>query len=119
MIFNSYDMQGIGTLDRDRLKALMRDMQCVTCVAMSNQKGEALQEARNELTMMMGPQIAAMMSQGMSQMMDFELQMVKQISMQEVPDEECSELIKELDADRDGIVSRTDFQLNAKKALFD
>merc|ERR1740138_811351 len=70
MIFDSYDMERTGYIDREKLKALMRDMQCVTCVAMSNQKGEALQEARNELTQMMGPQIAMMMSGAMSQMMD-------------------------------------------------
>merc|ERR1719271_128184 len=67
MIFDSYDMRKSGFLDRDMIKALMRDMQCVTCVAMSNQKGEALQEARNELSMMMGAQMAQMMSGAMSQ----------------------------------------------------
>lgn len=119
MIFDSYDMQKTGFLDRDRIKALMRDMQCVTCVAMSNQKGEALQEARQELTMMLGPQMAAMMSGAVSQMMDFELQMVKQISMQDVSDEECNELVRDLDADKDGRISKRDFLMNAKKALFD
>merc|ERR1719191_993472 len=51
--------------------------------------------------------------------MDFELQMVKQISMQDVPDEESFDLIKELDADKDGKVSKADFLRNAKKTLFD
>merc|ERR1719310_832219 len=69
--------------------------------------------------MMMGPQMAAMMSGAVSQMMDFELQMVKQISMQDVPDEESIDLIKELDADKDGKVSKADFLRNAKKTLFD
>jgi len=86
---------------------------------MSNQKGEALQEARAELTMTMGPQMAAMMSGTVAQMMDLELQMVKQISMQEVTDEECNAMIKDLDADKDGIVSKQDFLINARKTLFD
>merc|ERR1740117_1941491 len=46
MIFDSYDMEKSGFLDREKLKALMRDMQCVTCVAMSGQKGEAMDEAK-------------------------------------------------------------------------
>merc|ERR1740130_2545283 len=60
-----------------------------------------------------------MKSGAMSQSMDMELHMEKALSMQEVPEEECSELIKQLDADRDGRVSRQDFLLNAKKSLFD
>jgi len=112
-------MDKSGILDKEKIKALMRDIQCVTVVAMSNQKGEAMEEARKEMTMMMGPQMAAMMSGAVSQMMDFELQMVKQISMQDVPDEESIDLIKELDADKDGKVSKADFLRNAKKTLFD
>merc|ERR1719393_827203 len=74
---------------------------------------------------MMGPQIAMMMQGAMSEMMDFELQMVKHISMQEIPDEECSELISELKAGgvptigQDNGVSKADFLRNAKKTLFD
>merc|ERR1719191_999698 len=86
---------------------------------MSNQKGEAMEEARKEMTMMMGPQMAAMMSGAVSQMMDFELQLVKHISMQDISEEECTQLIKDLDADKDGIISKADFLRNAKKALFD
>jgi Ca2+-binding EF-hand superfamily protein len=119
MMFDSYDMEGSGILGAEKIKALLRDLQCVTCVTMSNQKDKALQEARAELTMTMGPQMAAIMSGTVSQMMDFELQMVKQISMQEVTDEECNAMIKDLDADRDGIVSKHDFLINAKKTLFD
>merc|ERR1719324_331966 len=119
MIFDSYDMDKSGILDKEKIKALMRDIQCVTVVAMSNQKGEAMEEARKEMTMMMGPQMAAMMSGAVSQMMDFELQMVKHISMQDISEEECTQLIKDLDADKDGIISKADFLRTAKKALFD
>merc|ERR1719271_1466713 len=119
MIFDSYDMDKSGILDKEKIKALMRDIQCVTVVAMSNQKGEAMEEARKEMTMMMGPQMAAMMSGAVSQMMDFELQLVKHISMQDISEEECTQLIKDLDADKDGIISKADFLRNAKKALFD
>lgn len=119
MIFNSYDMMKTGILDREQIKALMRDIQCVSVVAMSNQKGEALEEARKEMTMMLGPQMAAMMSGQMSQDMDMQLHMEKHMSMQEVPEQEVSELVKELDADRDGVVSKRDFLMNAKKTLFD
>merc|ERR1719215_1552146 len=60
-----------------------------------------------------------MMSGAISQSMDMELQMEKYMSMQEVPEQEVSELIKQLDADRDGVVSKQDFLMNAKKTLFD
>merc|ERR1719191_2266164 len=60
-----------------------------------------------------------MMSGAVSQMMDFELQMVKHMSMQDIPEDECNEFIKDLDADKDGVVSKRDFLMNAKKALFD
>lgn len=119
MVFGSYDMEKTGELSLDRIKDLMRDMQCVSCLAMSKQKGEALQEARNEITQMMGPQFAHMLSAQVSQAMDFELQMLKQLSSQEVPDKDAKELQKELDADGDGVVSKDDFLKNAKKALFD
>jgi len=119
MIFDSYDMEGDGDLDVEKLKALMQDMQCVNCLAMSQHKGEALAEARAELTAMMGVQMASVMSGFMSQAMDFELQMVKALSCEEVPEEDAKELLKELDADRDGRVSKADFKKTAKKALFD
>mmetsp|Transcript_37417 Transcript_37417/g.69079 ORF Transcript_37417/g.69079 Transcript_37417/m.69079 type:complete len:410 (+) Transcript_37417:2-1231(+) len=119
MIFQSYDVTNFGFLDEDQLKALMRDMQCVTCLAMSKHKGDALQEARMELTMMMGPQLAHMMSGSISEAMDFELMMVKELSKQPVPDKDVKELVTELDEDKDGVVSKADFMKNAKKALFD
>mmetsp|Transcript_52956 Transcript_52956/g.124025 ORF Transcript_52956/g.124025 Transcript_52956/m.124025 type:complete len:528 (-) Transcript_52956:49-1632(-) len=119
MIFDSYDMEGDGHLDVEKLKALMQDMQCVNCLAMSQHKGEALAEARAEMTAMMGAQVASVMSGFMSQAMDFELQMVKALSCEEVPEEDAKELLKELDADRDGKVSKADFKKTAKKALFD
>eukprot|EP00747_Dinoflagellata_sp_TGD_P211582 gnl/TRDRNA2_/TRDRNA2_84803_c0_seq1.p1 gnl/TRDRNA2_/TRDRNA2_84803_c0~~gnl/TRDRNA2_/TRDRNA2_84803_c0_seq1.p1 ORF type:complete len:471 (-),score=100.06 gnl/TRDRNA2_/TRDRNA2_84803_c0_seq1:130-1503(-) len=102
-----------------KLKALMRDMECVTCIVMSKQKGEAMAEARQEMAMMMGPQMAQMMSGMVSQAMDFELQMVKAMSAQEVPDEVAADLFRELDANKDGEVSKADFIATAKKALFD
>merc|ERR1712013_510463 len=115
MIYDSYDMNRTGELSNEMIKALMRDMQCVTCLAMSQHKGEAMAEARDELTKMMGPQLAGVMSGAVSQMMDFELQMVKQLSSEPVPDEAVKEVVQELDADRDGRVSGNDFLRNAKK----
>ena len=72
-----------------------------------------------ELTQMMGPAMAAMLQGGLSEAMDFELHMVKALSEQEVPMDAVQDMIRELDADKDGRVSRSDFLMTAKKALFD
>lgn len=119
MIFKSYDMEGSGELSFEKLSALMADIQCVHCLAMSQHKGEAMAEAHSEMSMMMGPQMAQMMSGVVSQAMDVELAMVKAMACQEIPEEEVRELFQELDADKDGRISKDDFLKNAKKALFD
>merc|ERR1712232_182962 len=51
--------------------------------------------------------------------MNMELHSAKESTFEEVPDEAARELLKELDADRDGRISKMDFMLNAKKVLFD
>merc|ERR1712032_1103868 len=50
---------------------------------------------------------------------NMELNAAKQMAFQEIPSEAVRELLKELDADRDGVVSKADFMLTSKKVLFD
>lgn len=119
LLFEAYDADGIEAMPLGKLKALMRDMQCVEVLAMSQDKDAALREANSELTMQMGPQLAQMMSGAVSQGMDMSLMMAKQQALQEPSDEEATELLRMLDADGDGVLTKRDFCATAKKVLFD
>jgi len=94
-------------------------MQCVQVLMMSLEKAEAVQDVQGQMSMAMGPQMAQMMSGAISQGMDMEMMMAKQMCSQEIPDNEAAELLTELDADGDGVVSKRDFLTKAKKTLFD
>jgi len=118
-IFDAYDMNKEGFLSLQMVKDLMRDMQCLTCLIMSEQRGKAIQDTHTDLTRMMGPCFAQHMSGAVSQMLDYELEVMKALSCDEIPDEAAFELLRELDADRDGVLSRDDFKRHARKVLFD
>merc|ERR1712048_946830 len=67
----------------------------------------------------LGPQMGQMMSGEVSQALNIELQIAKSMASQEIPDDAAHELLKELDSDHDGIISRVDFAVSARRALFD
>merc|ERR1719502_303605 len=54
-----------------------------------------------------------------SEAYDFEMAMMEGLAREEIPDEAVNELIADLDADKDGTVSKADFMKTGKRVLFD
>eukprot|EP00929_Paragymnodinium_shiwhaense_P102695 TRINITY_DN6590_c0_g1_i1.p1 TRINITY_DN6590_c0_g1~~TRINITY_DN6590_c0_g1_i1.p1 ORF type:complete len:591 (-),score=99.41 TRINITY_DN6590_c0_g1_i1:194-1966(-) len=118
-LFNAYDMEGKGFIDRQTLKTLMMDFQCVSVVMMSKDQGKAKQEALQEMSMMFGPQMGQMMSGAVQQGMDMELCMMAEAAKSGVPPELLAMTEKDLGADLNGNISKASFMAKARGAFFD
>jgi len=118
LIFSSYDIEGDGFWSRDAVKAFVRDLRCVECLTLSQQEEGAIDDAHAEMCVLAGVDVARAMSGAVSKLIGARIQRAHLDARAEVRDEIVDEFVVALDADRDGLVSQSDFLANARAGVF-